>query len=149
MYQEHSVLATVTLKQSKLRPEELSSTLTDTAQPRTARAGKRDHGLWVLAAYVHQLKSCMSIGRAWWSPQDYKQQRKKYSAQTGTPVNRDELVQTNLTCRPQPHNEQEGKKTNRRTCQRRKKKVHTQKNCSLKNRLNGHDHPDGRPPSYK
>jgi len=87
----------------------------------------------VLVAYVHQLKSCMSIGRAWWSPQDYKQQRKKYSAQTGTPVNRDELVQTNLTCRPQPHNEQEGKQTNRRTCQRKKKKVHTQEELQLEN----------------
>ena len=93
---------------------------------------KKDHGLWVPAAYVHQLNSCMNIGPAWWSPQDDKQQREKYSAKTGTPVNRDELVLMNLPCRPRPHYEQEGKKTNRRTCQRKKKKVHTQKNCSLK-----------------
>ena len=92
---------------------------------------KKDHGLWVPAAYVHQLNSCMNIGPAWWSPQDDKQQREKYSAKTGTPVNRDELVQTNLQGRPRPHYEQEGKKTNRRTCQRKKKKVHTQKKLQL------------------
>ena len=82
---------------------------------------------------IHQLNNCMNIGPAWWSPQDDKQQREKYSAKTGTllQVNRDELVQTNLPCRPRPHYEQEGKKTDRRTCQRKEKKMHTQQNCSL------------------
>ena len=54
------------------------------------------------------------------------------SAKTGTPVNRDELVLTCLAGPSGPHYEQEGKKTDRRTCPRKEKKVHTQKNCSLK-----------------
>ena len=62
MYQEHSVLATVTLKQSKLHPEELSMHVNGHSPTQYRMYGwKKDHGLWVPAAYVHQLNSCINI----------------------------------------------------------------------------------------